>query len=179
MITRSLLLTGALPVLLSACAGEGFMPDVTRLIEPSVIVKTDESAPDAIPGTCWAKVVTDNVETVKERVIVQPAEISSEGTVIVPPIHREIERPVNGEGETWFERPCEAQITPGLIESLQRALMARGHYSGEITGEMDLRTRLAIRAYQQPQGIDSGVLSLSAAKQLGLIEVEIENAEET
>ncbi len=177
MFSTRFLLIGAFPLLVSACAGNGFMPDVTRLIEPSVIVKTDETAPDATPGTCWAKVVTDNVETVTERVVVQPAEIASDGTVIAPPIHREIERPVNGDGETWFQRPCEAQMTPQLVESLQRALQARGHYSGEITGEMDLRTRLAIRAYQQPQGIDSGVLSLSAAKQLGLIEVEIDPEE--
>lgn len=173
MTPRSLLVMGSLPLLLGAC-NAGFMPDVTRLIEPSVIVKTDETAPDATPGTCWAKVITDNVETVTERVVVQPPEISADGTVLVPAIHREIERPLNGDAQTWFQRPCEAQITPMLVENLQRALMARGHYNGEINGEMDLRTRLAIRAYQQPQGIDSGVLSLSAAKQLGLIDVEID-----
>lgn len=176
MIQARTILVALTPLFATACGGSGFMPDVTRLIEPSVIVKTDEGAPDATPGTCWAKVVNSNVETITERVIVQPAEISTDGTVITPAIHREVTRPVNGDGETWFERPCEAQVTPQLTESLQRALKARGFYAGEITGEMDLRTRLAIRAYQQPQGIDSGVLSLSAAKQLGLIQVEIDQA---
>ncbi len=173
--TTTLGLSSAL--FLMACSAPFETPDVTRLIEPSVIVKTDETAPDATPGTCWAKVQPRNVKTVTERQIVQPAELSSDGTVLNPAIYRTVERPVDGSAETWFQRPCEAQVTPELIESLQRALAARGFYTGEPSGEMDTRTRLAIRAYQQPQGIDSGVLSLSAAKQLGLIDVELDTAD--
>jgi len=118
-----------MPLVLLGC-GAG---DVTRLIEPSVIVASDGR--DVAADRCWAK---DTAE------------------------------------EIWFERPCDSAVTPEFIETLQRALKARDHYSAEITGKMDQPTRIAVLAYQQPQGIDSDVLSLSAARQLGLIEVEID-----
>ncbi len=73
--------------------------------------------------------------------------------------------------ELWFETPCEDQLTPDFLASLQRALKARGHYHGGITGQMDSRTRRAIRHYQAPQGLDSGILSLAAARKLGLVAV--------
>jgi peptidoglycan hydrolase-like protein with peptidoglycan-binding domain len=37
---------------------------------------------------------------------------------------------------------------------------------------MDARTRAAVRAYQKPEGLDSGILSLAAARRLGLVAVE-------
>ena len=66
-------------------------------------------------------------------------------------------------------RPSDAD--PGTRH--QRALAARGYYAGPITGVMDRRTQAAIRAYQRPQGLDSAMISLAAARQMGLIAVEI------
>lgn len=34
------------------------------------------------------------------------------------------------------------------------------------------RTRAAVRRYQKPQGLDSGILSLAAARKLGLVALE-------
>lgn len=161
--------------LTAACAPLS-APDVTRLIEPTILEKTDDTAPDAAPGTCWAKVPAPGVERVTETITVQPAELDGDGKVVAPAIYRTVERPVDGSKEVWFERPCEAQVTPALIETLQRALMARNLYDGDITAELDFRTRLAIRAYQQDQGIDSGVLSMATARQLGLIDVGLDPA---
>jgi peptidoglycan hydrolase-like protein with peptidoglycan-binding domain len=56
-----------------------------------------------------------------------------------------------------------------LTLGLQRALRARALYRGEISGVMDARTRAAVRRLQEPQGLDSGILSLAAARQLGLL----------
>ena len=41
---------------------------------------------------------------------------------------------------------------------------------------MDTATRAAIRAYQRPEGLDSGVLSLAAARKLGLSVVDVPGA---
>ena len=60
-------------------------------------------------------------------------------------------------------------MTPEFISSVQRALDVRGFYSGALTGRMDARTLRAVRKYQAPQGLDSSVLSLAAARKLGLV----------
>ena len=71
--------------------------------------------------------------------------------------------------EDWFQTPCGAQLTPDFIASVQRALQARGHFSGPVTSKMDKRTRVAVRRYQQSKGVNSEVLALSTARELGLI----------
>lgn len=175
MIRHKTLAALAIAALLIGCAPAP-LPDVTRLIEPTILEKTDATAADVAPGACWAKVQTEDTETVTESTLVVPETLDDDGTVLSPAIHRTVERPVDGSKEVWFERPCEAQITPDLTASLQRALKAREFYVGEITGEMDEDTRLAIRIYQQAQGIDSGVLSMATARQLGLITVDLDHA---
>jgi len=64
-------------------------------------------------------------------------------------------------------------LTPDLVASLQRALTARGLYGGQINGMMDRATRHAVRGYQAPLGLDSGILSLAAARKLGLAVVDV------
>lgn len=70
----------------------------------------------------------------------------------------------------WFEIPCEAESDPDFIASLQRALAARGLLSSASAGSgtYDDATRQAIAAYQLRLRLRSGVLSLIAARQLGL-----------
>lgn len=71
--------------------------------------------------------------------------------------------------ETWFEVPCPQDIDDAFIASLQRALAARGLHAGDITGEMDAATRAAVRRYQLPMGLSSDILSIAAARRLGLV----------
>ena len=69
-----------------------------------------------------------------------------------------------------FRTPCPDQMTPELVATLQRALAARGLYKGEVSGVMDSATRQAVRLWQQRnQGLDSAILSLDGARDLGLI----------
>nr|WP_235857849.1 peptidoglycan-binding domain-containing protein [Marimonas lutisalis] len=134
----------------------------------------EQAPPGAAPGTCWGKDVTPAViETVTEKILLQPAQVLDDGTVISDPVYKTETRQaiVKERRELWFETPCEDQLTPDFVASLQRALQARGIYRGAITGEMDARTRRAIRHYQAPQGLDSGILSLAAARKLGLVAV--------
>lgn len=72
----------------------------------------------------------------------------------------------------WFPTPCPAALTPTLVGDLQRALAARGLYHGPATGRPDAATAEAVRRFQAPLGLDSPVLSLAAARHLGLVPVE-------
>lgn len=78
----------------------------------------------------------------------------------------------------WFEAPCPELMTSERIATLQRALEVRGLYAGEITGELDKRTRSGIRKLQAPLGLDSDRLSLAAARSLGLVPIELSLPEE-
>ena len=100
----------------------------------------------------------------------RPAVTDTEGRVLEPASYRTDTRQeiVQDREEIWFETPCAAQDYPVFIASVQRALAVRGAYDGPVNGVMDRRTRAAIRDFQRPQGLDSGVLSLAAARLLGL-----------
>lgn len=127
--------------------------------------------PDADPTSCYGREVDPAViETVTEQIMVEPEQLDSNGNVRRPAVFITAteQRIVEDRRETWFETPCAMEADPTYIATLQRALSARGHYSGAITGMLDRTTVEAIRTYQQPQGLDSGVLSLAAARQLGL-----------
>ena len=157
---------------LSACAENAVV--TSSNIDP---ISEANAPPGAAPGTCWGKTVSPAVvETITHKVLVQPAQISSDGRVQAPPIYKteDMQHVVRPRKENWFEVPCDAQMTPEFIASVQRALQARGYYRGPITGEMNTRTRTAVRKYQQSEGFDSSILSVAGARKLGLIAVDRE-----
>lgn len=157
---------------LGACASGG--PDLGALGEPEVTRLNQTAPPGAEPGSCWGKEVTPAIiETVTHQVMMQPAQIRADGTVLQPGIFKTETRQaiVRERKETWFQRPCDADMTVEFIASLQRALGARDLYRGKINGEMDSRTRASVRRFQKPLGLDSGILSLAAARKLGLVAV--------
>ncbi len=162
----------ALCAALAGCAAQ--IPDPAALTEPPLTRTAIAAPPDAAPGTCWGRHVSPAViETVTEQVLVRPAETRPDGSVARPAAYRTetTQKIVEERRETWFETPCEDTMTSDFIASLQRALAARGLYRGPVNGRMDSRTRAAIRRYQKPQGLDSGILSLASARRLGLIAV--------
>jgi len=117
--------------------------------------------------------IRDRIETVERDILLQPAQVSSDGVIRQPAVYKKERRQeiVIPREETWFQVPCADALTPDFISSLQRALAARGLYSGPVNGEMTARTRAAVRAFQAPEGLDSGILSTAAARRLGLIAV--------
>ena len=154
--------------LLAACATGGGDPSA------DIIRVQSGGPPDAEPGSCWGREVSPaTIETVTERILLQPAQITSDGTISQTAVYKTETRQaiVKERRELWFRTPCEEEMTPEFIASVQRALAARGIYRGAVTGQMDARTRRAIRAWQQPQGLNSPVLSLAAARRLGLVPV--------
>jgi len=71
--------------------------------------------------------------------------------------------------ERLFAVPCPGATDAHFWSSLQRALAVRGLYAGPVNGIEDEATRDAIRRFQAPLGLDSAVLSLDAARHLGLL----------
>jgi len=161
----------------AGCAPLQIGPDVTKLISPSQITATDKTPPANMPGVCRGNIPGPQItQIVSDIIVATPAQIGPNGEELSPAIYREVTRPKTfneGDGR-WFTRTCDADMTPGFVMTLQRALAVRGLYRGEVNGVMDQRTLRAVRAYQTPQGLDSALLSQSAARQLGLIAVELE-----
>ncbi|TDT74819.1 putative peptidoglycan binding protein [Litoreibacter halocynthiae] len=166
-------------VSLAVLAGCGPLPgpDVTKLISPTHITATDMKPPADMPGVCWGHIPGPQItQIVTDIVVATPAQTGPNGEELSPAIYREVTRPQTfneGDGR-WFTRTCDADMTPEFVMTLQRALSARGIYRGDINGVMDQRTLRAVHEYQTPQGLDSAILSQSAAQQLGLIAVELE-----
>ncbi len=159
---------------LGACTSVGGDDVFSAAINPfsvDVEVSRGVGPPNADPNACYGREVTPAViETVTEQIMLQPPQIASDGRVLEPGVYvtETQQRIVEERRELWFETPCQADRDPVFIASLQRALAARGLYRGMPSGAMDRRTQRAIRNYQAPQGLDSNILSLAAARQLGL-----------
>ena len=157
---------------LAACGPTFEVPDLRSMIAPNTVeVTRGMGPPDARADACYGREPTPAViETVTEQVMIQPLQIDSAGHVLEHAIFvtETQQRIVQERRELWFETPCQAETDPEYIASLQRALAARGVYSGPINGQMTQATRRAIRRFQEPQGLDSPILSLAAARQLGI-----------
>lgn len=169
-MTRVLILTGVAGLCLAACDGPS--AEVNRLIEPPLSRTHAAPPPGYDPAACWGMQMTPAViETVTEHILLQPAEVTSDGRVLEPALYKTEtqQRIVKERREVWFETLCDDQMSREFVTTLQRALAARGLYRGTPSGAMDAATRHAVRRYQAPQGLDSAILSLEAARKMGLV----------
>ncbi len=132
--------------------------------------------PKSAEGDCWAADTTPAViETVTEQLIVTEEQRDATGRVTTPARFqtKTHQRMVQEREEVWFRAPCPNVVTVNFVASLQRALKARGLFLQPVTGEMNAETRDAIRRFQAARGLDSPTLSLTAAKELGLIATDL------
>ncbi len=162
--------------LFAVLLGAGCDAPVAGRAEPDRVQTLAETSPEAVPGTCWGKRVTPAVvETVSDQVLVPPSQAQVDGAGATPGNYRmETQQAIVQERNvTWFETPCPADRIPDFVSSLQRALAARNLYRGSVSGEMDARTRAAIREFQKTDGLDSDILSIASARKLGLVAVEL------
>lgn len=72
---------------------------------------------------------------------------------------------------------CEADQTPELRMELQRALAARGLFTGTADGKDGPATRDAVRRYQALFGRDDPQLTWPAAEALGLVAIDVSPAQ--
>ena len=135
-----------------------------------------KTPPASKPGACWADAVTPAVfETDTDHDLVTPGQPATAGHPATPAVYQTVTRQkiVQDRQQVWFRSPCPEDMTPEFTGTLQRALLARGYYHGPLTGVMDAPTRAALRRYQASQGLDSEILSLAAARQLGLVSYDL------
>ena len=146
---------------------------VSRADQDPIGPLADPVTVDAAEGTCYARTTTPAIiETVTEQVMVQPASVRSDGTVENPAAFRTVTRQqiLRERREVEFETPCANVMTPQLIASVQRALIARGYYRGSITGVIDARTAAAIERFQTDEDdVHTNVMTLRTARTLGLV----------
>lgn len=176
---RPLFFFGLAGLALCGCqsTGTGAVDEVNRLLKAPVRTPVAEAPPGAPEDTCWSKDVTPAVvETVTDHVLVQPAQVDTDGSVRAPATYKTETRQmiVRERKELWFQTPCSADMDGMFVGSLQRALKARKLYHGPITGELDHSTSRAIRRFQAADGLDSPILSMNGARKLGLIAYPIE-----
>lgn len=161
---------------LAACEGGKVAAPERSDLGIELLPVKDGKAPKGPEGACWAKDITPAViETVTEQVMVTEEVRDEAGTVITPAAYqtKTHQRLLQDHEEVWFRAPCEGDMTVNFVATLQRALKARGLYLAPVTGEMDATTAEAIRRFQAERGLDSPTLSLSAAKELGIIATDI------
>jgi hypothetical protein len=170
---RAILGLGLAAVALAACQGAGVPKAPGQLDLAREVVRLDRPGPPAEPeGACWESDITPAViETVTEQVVVTAEERDAAGQIITPASYRTDTRTriVQDREEVWFRAPCPADYTVDFVASLQRALKARGYYLLPLTGVLDAGTRDAVRRFQADRGLDSPLLSLAAAQDLGLL----------
>lgn len=152
-------------------------PTQAALAGEMVRIKGD-GPPPSPDGECWAKSTTPAIiETVTEQEMVTEEVRDETGAVVTPATFRTRthQRMVRDREEVWFRAPCPADQSVQFVASLQRALKARGLYLAEVTGEMDSATAEAVRRFQAERGLDSPVLSLAAARELGISATRLED----
>jgi hypothetical protein len=175
----TILTTGVL--LLAACGPRpdpvGGIPGVLRGGEAILPGRVDPAADgreigrDA-QGRCWGRLVTPAViETVTEQIMVQPAQIASDGALLAPAAFRTVtrQRILRERRVQEFEAICPEALTPDFAATLQRAMLARGDLAGPVTFTIDRRTEQAIRRLQARAGLDTAVLARATAIELGLV----------
>ncbi|PHQ95787.1 MAG: peptidoglycan-binding protein [Marinosulfonomonas sp.] len=165
---------------LAACQ-QAAPPVLLPVSETDMIQILTKAPEDNRSGKCWGKDITPAlVETVTEQVLVHAARPVIRPSPDGAPTYRTVQSPavyktltqqkiITPRSEYWFEVPCAADMGTGFIATLQRALKSRGLFRGAVTGVMDPKTTKAVRWYQKQHGLDSGILSLAAARQLGLV----------
>ncbi len=172
----SLFLTLALGLV--ACGPSATKPPSRADLGAEIVQGTSRSQPTPKPGECWESDISPAIiETVTEQKIVTPEVRDDAGQVITPATYSTTTRQemVQERTEIWFRTPCPEVQDLEFITTLQRALKARGYYLLPLTGQMDPPTVEALRRFQAERGLDSPVLSLAAAQELGLISTALED----
>jgi hypothetical protein len=173
-------LTGLLTALaLAACGSQiAVKPPQTGDLAAEGVRVDGVGPPPGPEGTCWAHDLIPAIyETETEQTLVTPEVRDAAGEVVRPAAYKTIStlREVSPRRDLWFTAPCPEEMTADFLATLQRALKARGYYALALTAEMDAPTREALRRYQADRGLDSPLLSLAAARDLGLLATALDD----
>lgn len=144
----------------------------TPLEGPTLPSLADAAITYDAQGRCYGRDIAPAViQTVTVQEVEKPAVTAPDGAILSPATYRSHIRQeiLRERGEVQFETICPPMFTAEFVESLQRALAARGYYTGPVHGELDRATGRAVQDFQRVDGPDSPLLSIAAARKLGLI----------
>ena len=142
---------------LTACVGPEAPPGPERLDLSGEILLAE---PQAKAGKCFAHIRQPALfESVIEQSRIGKMQYATKAE----------QRLLRGPRDIWFATLCKNESTPAFVASLQRALMARGLYRGEVNGAMTPQTEAALRAYQAQAGLDAPQPAVATARHLGLV----------
>ncbi|MCA1777238.1 MAG: peptidoglycan-binding protein [Loktanella sp.] len=123
-------------------------------------------------GRCFARAAAPtSTSIVTELVEVLPEVRDANNVVTREAVFRNVTRPRTlraGQGER-FETVCPQIYTTAFVASLQRALIVRQAYTGQVNGLYDAVTASAVQRFQRPRGFDSPLLSATVARDLGVL----------
>ena len=161
-----------LTALVTAC-GAPHAPGLT-----AEVITVSAARPANVPeGQCWASgIIPAVIETETEQTLVAAEQRDAAGKVTSPAAYKSVTklRMVQERSEVWFRVPCAELEDEAFWASVQRALKARGFYLLPLTGANDAETAEAVRRFQAERGLDSPILSLAAAQDLGLAAVPLD-----
>ncbi len=106
-------------------------------------------------------------KTVRTLKMVSPAE---ETRIPIPAEYQTVASQVlvsEGKAE-WKSILCETNTTPGIVQDIQRALLAKGFDPGPIDGVIGVKTSAAVRAFQTANGLATGGLTMDTLDKLGV-----------
>ena len=153
--------------LLAACGANDPTPLTAEVITVSAARPTDPAA-----GECWdTDVIPAVIETETVQSLVSPEQRDAAGQITSPASYRSVSklRIVQDRSSVWFRVPCLDLQDAAFWATVQRALKARGYFLSPVTGQSDAETSEAVRRFQATRGLDSKILSLAAAQELGLV----------
>lgn len=169
-----------LPAVLALAACAPFRPHQPATgpdLMAEVITVSAQRPANPPPGECWdTDIIPAVIETVTDQSLVTPEVRDATGAVTQAATYKSVSRlrMVQDRSEVWFRVPCPEVETPEFWASVQRALKARGLYLLPLTGANDPDTAEAVRRFQAGRGLDSPILSLAAAQELGLVAVPLD-----
>lgn len=157
---------------------------VKNLFVVGVLLSACETTTDELTQTrengrevCEGRHITTPaiVETVTTQTEVSPATFDENGRVVTEAVYETAtqQRITEERTEIRFEAVCPSLMTPEFLSTLQRALAARNHYTADINGRYTQTTKAAIKSYQSENGLQSNILSVNAARRLGLITIDL------
>lgn len=144
--------------MLAACAAPPGPPRAAPPAAPALAVA--EIATDGT-GACWGRDVEPAV--IQTVTVTEAAGSPGAWRSLVRQRIAEERRPIA------FETLCPPAYTEGFVASLQRALQARGYFAGPADGAWSEALGRAVQDFQRGWGPDSPLLSLAAARRLGLV----------
>ncbi|WP_319379599.1 peptidoglycan-binding domain-containing protein [Thiomicrorhabdus sp.] len=137
------------------------IPAVYKTVEKKVKVKDEQTIYKQIP----AKYETVKVEK-KQPVI---ADLTPKYKTVVT------KEKISDEHLEWRELVCKEDLTPALVEKMQRALAEKGYLKPSPPNDLEVvdgiwgpNTLKSLEKYQQDQGLPSGKVTTESLKQLGV-----------